>query len=211
MGGIPTRLSKPLVRAPRGTPRQNGIFERVARSLKIALLQLFLDTRAQPSQALIAQVAMERNRFPHTLSREFPPSLAMTGSSDLLAGRAATAWNHDPHSIDPDVRQLNSTPHIFNARNVISAADATRALVSCVDRNLPGRSRECPQIDPIVQIAVRKQWIGCYSEVGRPPNNIIVAKRESCIQVTKIQGAVDGGASRRRPGTCHRSRTTYHR
>ena len=174
-GEFPHAFCIQLVRAPKETPQQNGLAERVVRSLKIALKQLLLDRSVMPSQSLVSHVTMARNHFPHTVTG-IPPALAMTGRSDLLDGRASTAWNHDPHSVDPAVRQLNSTWHILNARNDIITADAERALVTCGGRNLPDRSQEFRLIGPSVQIASRNQWVGCFRVVGHTSSNLIIEK-----------------------------------
>ena len=128
-----------LARALKETPQQNGLVEKAVRSIKVAQKQLLLDVNFQPSKAPLTQVAMARNHCPHTGAGN-PPALAMNGASDLLEGHAAAAWNRDPHSIDPAVRSMNSMGHILNARNAIIADDATRALVTCANRNLPDRS-----------------------------------------------------------------------
>ena len=128
-----------------------------------------------PSQALVAQVTMARNNFPHAVTG-IPPALAMTGRGDLLDGRASAAWNHDPHSVDPAVRQLNSMRHILNARNAIIAADAKPALVTCVDRNLPDRGKEFCAIESSVQIASRNQCVGFFRVVGPSSSNLIIDK-----------------------------------
>ena len=133
-----------LVRAPKETPQQNGPVEIVVRRLTIPPKHLLLDVDVQPSQALLTQVTMARNHFPHTVT-VIPLALAMTGRSDLLAGRAATARNHDPQSIDRVVRQLNSMRNILNERNAIITAGAKRALATCVNRNLPDIIQEYTQ------------------------------------------------------------------
>ena len=112
-----------------------------------------------PSQSLVTQVTMARNNCPQTVTG-IPPALEMTDQSDLLDGRASTAWGPDPHSVDPAVRRLNSTRPILNAGNAIITADAKRALVTCVNRNLPDRIQEFREIRPSVQIASRNQLDG---------------------------------------------------
>ena len=164
-----------LAHDPKETPQQNGLAERVVRSRKIALKQLFLDRSVMSSQALVAQVPMARNHCPRTATG-IPPALEMAGRSDLLAGRASTAWNHDAHSVDPEVRQLNSMRHILNARNAIIAADAKPALVTCVDRNLPDRGKEFCAIESSVQIASRNQCVGFFRVVGPSSSNLIIDK-----------------------------------
>lgn len=129
------------MRAPEETPQQNGIADRVVRSLKIASVQLLLGVAAQTSQALRTQVTMAWNHVPHTATG-IAPAMETTGRSDLQEGHASTAWNRDPQSIDPAARQLNSAMHILNARNAIITDDAKRELVTFVNRNLPDRSRE---------------------------------------------------------------------
>lgn len=64
--------------------------------------------------------------------------------------------------------------HILNARNAIITADAIRALVTCVNRNLPDSSQEFPPIGPSVQIASRNRRMGRFRVVGHRPTNLII-------------------------------------
>ena len=101
-----------LVHAPQGAPYQNGLCERVVRSLNTELKAILTEEWAQPSQRILAQAVMERNHVPHTATG-LPPALEMTGRCDLLAGRAATAWTHGPESVDPAVAQERGNAHHF--------------------------------------------------------------------------------------------------
>ena len=179
MGRIATCILYPAgARSKRdtATKRIGGKSGKVA---KISLKQLLLDVTAQPSQALITQVAMARNHCPHTVTG-IPPALAVAGRSDLLAGHASTDWGRDPESIDRAARQLNSMRHILNARNAIITDDEKRALATCANRNIPDRSREFPPNGSSVQIASRNQWVGCIRAVGRAASNLIIEKGK-CI------------------------------
>ena len=110
------------MRAREETPQRSGIAERVVRSIKMDLAHLLLGVTVQSSKALIAQVTLARNHGPPTVAG-IHPALEITGRRDLLEGRAATAWNHDPQSIGPVARHLNSTRNILNARNAIITDD----------------------------------------------------------------------------------------
>ena len=70
MGRVATYILHTAGAIPQSNTTTNGLVERAARSLKIPLNQLLLGVAVQPSQALITQVAMARNHFPHT-SLEF--------------------------------------------------------------------------------------------------------------------------------------------
>ena len=175
-----------LVYAPSQAPQQNGLVERVARSLKFALRQLLLDPALQPSQALLTQVTMDRNHVPNTVTG-ITPALAMTGRSDILAGHASTAWNHDPESIDPAVRQSNAMRNILNARSALIQADANRALATCANRNLPDRSHEFCPVGSSVQIALRGERVGTFRVLGRSSSNLIVERGQKVMKWPKYK------------------------
>lgn len=66
--------------------------------------------------------------------------------------------------------------NISNSGNAIVTADAKSALVTCVDRNLPDRSRASTPVGSSVQIAHRGDWVGPYRVVGHSSSNIILGK-----------------------------------
>ena len=155
-------------------------------SLKIAPMQLLLEVTAQPPQALITHVAMARNRCPQTVAG-IPPVLAKTGRSDLLDGLSATAWNHDPQSIDHVGMPLSSTRRIPNSRNAIITDGGKRAQVDCINRDLSGRSQGFPTICPIVHIDARNRWVGCFRVVGRSSGRLIIENGKKAFKWHKYK------------------------
>ena len=175
-----------IAHAPKTAPQQNGLAERAVRSIKTATRQLMSGPNMAPSQTILTQVTMARNHVPHTVTG-IPPALAMTGRADLLAGHASTAWNHDPQSIDPAVRQTNAMRNIPNARSALIRADAERALVTCANRNLPGRSQEFRPVGSSVQIALRGNWVGTYRVIGHSSINLIIERGKKVLKRLKYK------------------------
>ena len=116
-----------LVNAPKSSPHQNGLTERVVRPLNAGIRAFLSDSDIRPSQTVLTQAAMARNHVPHSVTG-IPPALAMTGRCDLLAGHAATAWSHYPDSTDPASLPANAMRNILVTRTAVMAADADRAL-----------------------------------------------------------------------------------
>ena len=170
-GEFPNNYCIQLARAPKETPQQNGLAERLVRSLKIAMGKLLLDMSLRPTHALLTLVTMTRNHVPRTVTG-IPPAMATTGRIDLLSLRAAAAWNRDPQSSDPVARQMNSMRNILKPRNAIVTAGARRELATCAHRNLPDGSREFAPVGSSVQIELRVERVGSYRVVGQSRSNI---------------------------------------
>ena len=162
-----------LVHAPKAAPYQNGLAERVVRSLKEALKAILSDKDEVPSQKNLTQAVMARNHVPHTVTG-IPPALAMTGRCDLLAGHAATAWSHNPDTLGPIIQQPNAMRNILNARTAVMVTDAQRTLNTCLQRNLPDRSHSFYPIGSSVQIARRNKWVGTYRVIAHASSNLIL-------------------------------------
>ena len=183
---LPRNYCSQLVQDPKETPHQNGLFGSVVCPIGISPMQVLLDMSLHPPQSLLTQVAMTRNHVPHTATGILP-EIAMTGRCELLAGHAATAWNHDPLSVDPAVRHVNSIRNIPNARNAIVTEDARRAPITCADRNLPDRSHEFAPVGFSVQIALRGERGGSYRVVGRSGSDIIAGKGRKVFKWQKYK------------------------
>ena len=175
-----------LINAPKSAPHQNGLTERVVRSLKAGIRAILSDSDLRPSQTLLTQAVMARNHVPHSVTG-IPPALAMTGRCDLLAGHAATAWSHNPDSTDPAVLQANAMRNILVARTAVMAADADRALKTCLSRNLPDRSHEFYPLGSPVQIALRGSWVGTWQVVGHSSSNLILQQGRKLIKWPKVK------------------------
>ena len=149
-----------LVNAPPNTQSQNGLAERAVRTLKVALKNI-LSTESRPkiSQKYVTMAVIAKNHAPHTITG-IPPALAMTGRSDILAGFAQTAFNHNPESTSPVVKQMNSARNIMNARNAVIHADANHAIRTCISRPIKDRSKIFFPLGGSVQIAHMKRWVG---------------------------------------------------
>ena len=79
------------------------------------------------------------NHAPHTITG-LPPAMEMLGSSDILSGFAQAAFNRNPDSTIPVVKQMNALRNITNARNAVIQADANYAIKTCDIRPTKGRS-----------------------------------------------------------------------
>ena len=140
-----------LAHAPKAAPYQNGLAERVARSLKDALEAILAEEGTTPSQQNSTQDVMARNHVPHSATGVLP-ALAITGRCDILAGRAATACSYNRDAMDPEIQQENAMRNILNARTAVMVADAQRALNTCLQRNLPGQSNDLYPVGSPAQI-----------------------------------------------------------
>ena len=94
-----------IICAPPGTQSQNGLSGRAVRSLKVAARNI-LSTESRPEieQRVLTSADIARNHSARTITG-IPPDLAMLGLCDILAGYAATAFNHNPESTEHVVRQ----------------------------------------------------------------------------------------------------------
>ena len=135
-----------LVQAPPNTQPQNGLAERAARSLKVEVRNI-LSTESRPliEQRILTMAVIAKNRAPRAITG-IPPPLAMVGRCDILSGFAQTAFNHNPDSTDPVVRQFNTVRNIMNARNAVIHADANHAIKTCINRPTKDRSRISPPL-----------------------------------------------------------------
>ena len=130
-----------LVAAPVRTQSQNGLAGRNARSIKTAVRNLLAaESYPKPEQRIVTLAVIAKNHAPHSLTG-LPPALAMLGRCDLLAGIAQTAFNHNPDSSGPTMRQMNTLRNITNARNAIIHAEANRLIETCAGRPLTDRGR----------------------------------------------------------------------
>ena len=141
-----------MISAPPRAPHQNGMLERTFRNLKIAIRAIMSDPAMEPGQTVLTLASIARNHVPHTITG-IPPCLAMTGRADLLAGAASTIFDHNPVSDEIAIKQRNAMRNILNARNAVITATAMQALKTCIERQLPGRSREFYPVGSTVQIA----------------------------------------------------------
>ena len=163
-----------LVAAPVRTQSQNGLAERNVRSIKTAIRNLLAaESYPKPEQRIITMAAIAENHAPHSLTG-LPPALAMLGRCDVLAGLAQTAFNHNPDSTDPTMRQMNTLRNIMNARNAIIHAEANRVVRICTSRPLADRGKEFFPIDSTVQIAHDKRWRGSFRVVAHMHSNLIL-------------------------------------
>ena len=94
----------------------------------------------------------------------------------FIGWRASAAWNHDQGPINPAVRQAYAMRNISNARSALIQADSNRALVTCSNRNLPGRSHEFRPVGPSVQIALRGKWVGDFRAIGNSSSILILER-----------------------------------
>ena len=174
-----------LVHAPKSAPYQNGLAERVARSLNAALKAIPAEDGIQPSQRILTQAVMGRDHVPQTVTG-IPPVLEMTGRCDLLAVRACTDWSRNPDTADPAILQANAMRNILNARSAVMAADAERTLITCLQRNMPGRSHEFCPIGASVQIALRGEWVGTYRVIAHATSNLSLEKGRKILKWHKV-------------------------
>ena len=83
------------IRAPQFAPHQNGLTDRLTRSLKTAAKHIISATGATcPSQEISHQSVIAKNRAPHAATG-ISPALAMAGRRDIPAGHGHTAFTHD--------------------------------------------------------------------------------------------------------------------
>ena len=164
-GDFPHTYAIQLVHAPQGAPYQNGLCERVDRSLKKALNAIMAEDRAQPSHRILTHAVMARNHVPHTATG-VPPALAMAGRCDFLSEHAATAGSHDPESADPAVAQAGKMRNILNPRPAVLRADANRGLTTCIYRNLPNRTPHFYPLGSTVHITTKGQWDGSWNVIA---------------------------------------------
>ena len=129
-----------LAQAPPKTQSQNGLAERAVRSLKVAAGNI-LSSESLPKieQTVLTLAVIAKNHAPHTITG-LPPAMEMLGRSDILSGFAQTAFNHNPDSTAPAVKQMNSVRNITNAQNAVIHADANRAIKTCIIRSAKGHS-----------------------------------------------------------------------
>ena len=175
-----------LIHAPRPTPYQHGLAERAARSLKSGIRAILTENGTRPSQKVLTRAVMARHHVPRTVTG-IPPGLAMTGRSVLLAGHAETEWTQNPDTVDPAVLQSNAMSHILAARTAVMAADAERALTTCLQRYLPDRSNEFYHIGDQVHIAMRGVWDGAWSDVAHAPRNPILEKEARLLSGPELR------------------------
>ena len=77
--------------------------------------------------------------------------------------------------------------NILVARTAVMAADADRALKTCLSRNLPDRSQEFPPIGSQVQIALRGAWVGTWQVIGHSTRNLILQQGRKLTKWHKIK------------------------
>ena len=140
---------------------------------------------ARPSRKILIRAVMARSHAPHTVTG-LPPAMAMTGRCDFLAGHAATAWTHNPDAVGPAKLQSNALSRILTARTSAMAADAERALTTCLQRNIPGRSTECNPIGDKGRISQRGEWVGDWRVVAHSSSNLILGKGRKITKRPKI-------------------------
>ena len=164
-----------MINAPARAPNQNGMLERSFRNLKIAVRAILSDPSMKPGQSVLTLASIARNHVPHSATG-IPPALAMTGRADLMDGAASTIFDHDPISGDIIVKQQNGIRNIPNARNAIIMSSARQALKTCINRQLPDRSRTFLPIGSTVQIADHGKWIGSYRVIAHASSNLILER-----------------------------------
>ena len=165
-----------LITAPPSTQSQNGLAERAVRSLKVAVRNI-LSTESRPKidQMILTQAVIAKNHAPHAITG-IPPALAMLGRSDILSGHAQVAFNHDPETNSPMIKQMNSLRNIMNARNAVIHADANHAIRTCINRTTKDRSDIIIPLESTVQIAHKHRWIGAYRVIAKLHSNLILEK-----------------------------------
>ena len=174
-GDFPNTYAIQLVHATPGAPYQDGLFERVVRSMETAVRAIMTEEKKLPSHRMLNQAAMARNHVPHTATG-LPPALAMAGRCDQLVGHAATSWAHDPASTDPAAAQAGAMRNILNGRTAVLKADANRALTTCINRNLPDRSPHFYPLGATVQIALKGQRGGSWNVIAHASSNLILER-----------------------------------
>lgn len=165
-----------LVHAPKSAPYQNGLADRVVRPPKAELRDILTTGGDRASQRIRTQAVMARNDVHHTVTG-IPQAMGMTRRCDLLSGRASAAWSNNPVAGDPAVQQADAMRNILTARTAVVAADADRALKTCLPRNLPGLSSEFYPIGPQVQLASRGSRSGTWKVIGHASINLILIRR----------------------------------
>ena len=179
---------------PYGFAHQNGLAERAVRSLRTAVKITTGDSRIQPNQVVLKHMRqMARNRVPHSATG-LHPSLEMAGRCDILAVRSETARNHDQAIADPAARQAKAPRNLPNARNAAIAADANKAWVDCVLRNVPGPARIRIPVSASVQIEKGGRRRGTYRAVAHASPNLILERGRTLIKCPRAK-------SRLYPGT----------
>lgn len=119
-----------MVAAPPRAPNQSGILGRSFRYLKIAARAIMTDQNMIQGQDVLPLASIARRHAPHSVTG-IPPSLAMTGRADLLAGAASAISDHDPPLAILRPRK-NGMPNILNARNAAILDSARQALRTCM-------------------------------------------------------------------------------
>ena len=106
----------------------------------------------------------------------------------MLAGCAATIWNHDPESSEEvAAMHQNATRNILNARNAVIAASAQQALETDSRINIPGRAATFFAIGSTVQIADRGRRIGTYRAVHHASSNLVVERGRRLSEWPKVK------------------------
>ena len=175
-----------MISAPPRAPNQNGMMERSFRNSEIAIHAITTDQSTNPGQDVLTMACIARNHVPHSATG-IPPALEMTGRADLLDGAASTIFDHNPSSGDVVIKQANGMRNILNARNDVVEATAKIALETCIDRQLPDRSRALYPIGSTVQIADRGKWTGSYRVVAHASSNLIIERGTQLSKWPKVK------------------------
>ena len=164
------------VRAPAGAAYQNGLCERDARQVKIAVRTITVaEGCIHPNQLILTWATIAKNHVPHATTG-IPPAYGMTGRCDMLAGYSATAWKPGPSSDSLMLDQTSPMVKIMHDRNAIMTADANNRIGRCIRRNLRGRAYDPFVVGGAVQVAIGKAWVVSWNVIAVTTGNIVVGK-----------------------------------
>lgn len=164
-----------IVQAPSNTQSPNGFAERAVRSLKVSAGNIApVESRPEIEHRILAMAVVSKNHSPHTTAG-LPHETEMSGRSYILSGFAQSAFNRNPDSTGPAIKQMNAARNIANARNAAIRADDNRVVRAFI-RSLKDRSVVFCPIDGSVQSAYKRRWIWAFRAHARLGSNLIPEK-----------------------------------
>ena len=100
----------------------------------------------------------------------------MPGRYDLLSGQSTCDWDLGHSRNDARTPQMKSRRRIMRVVNAIMEADAYRAVITCLRKNLNDNARKFYPIGAPVQLCVNRKWPARSESYPIHRAGVIVAK-----------------------------------